>query len=230
MTNEPKPRSNGISWRGSEIWQASERVHVVFWAGTRECLFFTIEKFDSVVLPLFCPASLSGINKFREKNGTRNLSCCENNFCTDKEFLPGSNNFVKFFSSKWFKVMYYLLIFAKFGFHFFCFESRKKRSNLIGHVERYVKAFWLKLGTHLWHTLRTLSWSIDCLIDQIEMHQQAHSLARFIPMAISSRIWTNLALLNKNIIQKWFFRFLSSFSVNRTLVHDQKTDISELVV
>ena len=92
-----------------------------------------------------------------------------------------------------------------------------------------VRAFWRRLGTHLWHILRTLSLSIDCLIDQIKIHQQAHSLARFIPMAISSRIWTSLIFLNKNIIQEWFFRFLSSFSVDRSLAHDQKTDYSECV-
>ena len=77
--------------------------------------------------------------------------------------------------------------------------------------------------------LGTLSSSIDCLIDRIEMYQQAHSLAHFIPMAISSRIWPNLIFFNKNIIQKWFFS-LSSFSVKRALAHDQKTDSSELVV
>ena len=112
----------------------------------------------------------------------------------------------------------------------FCFESKEKMWNVNGYAWRYVEAFWRKLGTNFWHKLRRCNCSIDCLIDQIEMHQQAHLLARFIPMAISSRIWTNLILLNKNIIQKWFFRFLSSFSVNRILVHDQKTDSSQLVV
>ena len=48
-------------------------------------------------------------------------------------------------------------------------------------AQRYVIAFWRKLRTNFWHILRARSFVIDCLIDQIKVHQQAHSLARFYP-------------------------------------------------
>ena len=43
-----------------------------------------------------------------------------------EEFLPEPNNFFVVFSSEWFKVIYYLLMFAKFGFEFSVLNPRKK--------------------------------------------------------------------------------------------------------
>ena len=42
------------------------------------------------------------------------------------EISAGTEWFLEVFSSEWFKVIYYLLIFAKFGFQFFVLNPGKK--------------------------------------------------------------------------------------------------------
>ena len=60
-------------------------------------------------------------------------------FWTDKDFLPEPNNFFEVFSSEWFKVIYYLVIFEKFGVHFSVLNPGKNG-----------KFKWTRLTTILW--------------------------------------------------------------------------------
>ena len=109
---------------------------------------------------------------------------------SNKEFLPEPNDFLKFFlgnDSKWFFTFWYL---QNLDFHLSVLNPGKKMWKKMDCSKLVVKFVWL------------IVW-----LTRLKMHQQAHSLARFIPMAISSRIRTSLILLSKNIIQKRFSRW-----------------------
>ena len=73
-----------------------------------------------------------------------------------------------------------------------------------------------------WHILWTLSLRLIVWLTRLKCISTLIHWHVLPPWPFPSRIWTNLTFLKKNFFPQRFSRFLSSFSLKRTLAHDKK--------
>ena len=130
---------------------------------------------------------------------------------SDKEFLPERNNFSKFFlpnDLKWFILSWYLRNWD-FGFLFWIQEKNVRfkwirwttRKSVLAQTRDTSMAHSPDTRIH-----RLIVWlsRLKCTSKLIHWHATS-------PWPFHHGFWTNLILLNKKIIQKWFYSFFGQF-------------------